>query len=138
MAIYFIFNNLKVNTFILQDSPYPGFSLLTWDRESWTHGTLWDLGDDAGFTRIGNSDVKGQLWICKDSHKEKDIYKFFGVDLGISEPIDIEVKIKTHDDIVEEAITAKTFALTKIEENYRIINDGFWAIKRVNEKHRIM
>ena len=138
MAIYFIFNNLKVNSFILQDTPYPGFELLTWDKESWTHGTLWDLGEDAGFSIIGKSNVNRQLWICKDTQKEKDIYKFFGVELGISEPIDVEVNIKTHEDLVEEQIKAKTFALTKILENYRIVNNGFWSIKRVNQSNRII
>jgi hypothetical protein len=138
MSLYFIFNNLKVNSFILQDTTYPGFELLTWEKESWTQGTLWDIGEDAGFTIIGKSNVSGQLWICRDVQKEKEIYNLFGVDSGISQPIDIEVKIKTQEDLVEETIKAKTFALTKILESYRIVNDGFWTIKRVNEKNRII
>ena len=66
MRAYFIFNNLKVNTFALYDSPFPGFELLTWDHETFVDGTLWDIGDDAGYTPIGITKVYGQIWLAQD------------------------------------------------------------------------
>jgi len=138
MSLYFIYNNLKVNSFVLHDTPYPGFELLTWDMESWTFGTLWDLGDDAGYSRIGKSDVKGQVWICKNKEKENELNKFFGVEIGLTEPVEINVNIKTNDNIVVEEVKAKTFALTKIQKEYTIVNDGYWMIKRVNRQEKIL
>lgn len=136
--LYFIYNNLKVNPFILHDSAYPGFELLTWDKESWTQGTLWDIGHDAGYSVIGNANVCGQLWICRDNSKESDVAKLFGVEIGISRPIEVKVKIKPNGDTQEDEVSAKTFALNNIEDSYIMIKNGFWTIKRLNDKEIII
>ena len=131
MDCYFIYSNLKVNPFILQDQPYYGFSLLSWDNESWTPGTLWDIGVDAGYTRIGKGYVYGQVWILENPSKARDVEDFFGVGAGLMEPTEVEVSIQVEPTIIEK-LKAITFQLTKIKNEYKIIDDGKWMIKRAN------
>lgn len=127
MSFYFIYNNLKVNPFILQDQPYPGFELLTWDNESWTDGTLWDLGLDAGYTKIGLGSVYGQVWKCLSHSREKELEDMFIHD-NLLKPTEIKVLIQ---DIPPIIITARTFQLNSILTDYKIISDGKWMIKRI-------
>lgn len=129
MRAFFIFNNLKVNTFALQDEPFPGFELLTWEHESFVDGTLWDIGNDAGYTPIGITKVHGQLWLAQDTQQISELEYFLGVQSGLTEPMSTKVFIQTHD--VAERIDAVIYRLRNINTNYLIVHDGKWMIKRV-------
>lgn len=129
MDCYFIYSNIKVNPFILQDQPYYGFSRLTWDTESWTYGTLWDIGVDAGYTKIGKGQVYGQLWTTEDHSKIRELESIFGVEKGLMEPTEVEVIVQP-EPLLKEKIKAVTFQLTSILNEYKIVNDGKWLIKR--------
>jgi hypothetical protein len=131
MYCYFIYNNLKVNPFLLYDQPYPGFELLSWETHSWTPGTLWDLGLDAGFTRLGNGVVYGQIWVAKDLSKIDELEDVLGVYRGLREPVQVEVSLQVDPPLIEH-IKATTFQLSKISSEYTIVNDGKWLIKRDN------
>ena len=78
MKAFFIFNNLKVNTFLLQDSPFPGFDVLTWEHQSFIDGTLWDIGNDAGYTPIGITKVHGQIWTTDNTNQIDELEYFIG------------------------------------------------------------
>lgn len=128
MRLFFIFNNLKVNSFLLQDSPLPGFELLTWDHESYVDGTLWDIGSDAGYTPIGISRVYGQLWLAHDVQQINELEYFLGVRTGLTEPQ--TTKIVVQDEYFMEKIDAIIYRLREIKSIYSIIPDGKWVIKR--------
>ena len=129
MECYFIYNNLKVNPFILQDQPFPGCDLLCWDNQSYTYGTLWDLGVDAGFTRIGKGKVYGQVWVAKDYSKIREFQELLGIFSGRTELVEIPVTIQ-YECLVSEEIKALTNQLTKVDTKYQIVEDGKWLIKR--------
>lgn len=128
MSAYFIFNNLKVNTFSLYDSPFPGFELLTWDHESFVDGTLWDIGDDAGYTPIGITKVYGQLWLAQDLNQISELEYFLGVHSGLTEPIKTKCSIIAND--IAERLDVIIYRLRRIDMNYTIVHDGKWMIKR--------
>ena len=130
MRTYFIYNNLKVSPFIFGDAPIPGFELLTWDNESSIFGTLWDIGIDAGVTKIGKGLVYGQLWLAEDTNKIETLEEYMGVKSGLREPSPVDVQIQTKDGEIQEVIKAITFHLTKIRDYYKIVEDGKWQIKR--------
>lgn len=129
MDCYFIYNNLKVNTFILQDQPFMGFELLSWDHESFTYGTLWDIGIDAGYTKIGLGKVYGQVWTTKDYSKLNEFQDILGIGLGRFELVEIPVTIQ-YDKLLSENIKAYTPQLNTIKTDYEIVKDGKWSIKR--------
>lgn len=126
---YFIFNNLKVSPFLLSDAPFPGFELLTHDNESWTFGTLWDIGLDAGYTKIGLGKVFGQVWVAKDLYQTRELVEFTGVKSGLTRPEAIQVQIQV-DELTKQTIKATTFVLSKLSPDYKIVSDGKWLIKR--------
>lgn len=128
MPAYFIFNNLKVNTFQLTDQPFPGFELLTWDHESFVDGTLWDIGADAGYTPIGISKVYGQLWIAQDINQVSKLEYFLGVNSGLTEPMKTKCYIVENN--LTERVDAIIYRLRAIDNNYSIVHDGKWMIKR--------
>lgn len=128
MRAFFIFNNLKVNTFNLKDQPFPGFELLTWEHESYTNGTLWDIGFDAGYTPIGISKVHGQLWVAHDLNQISELEYFLGVDSGLTEPL--TTKIFIQDEFGLDRIDATVYKLKQIKTAYNIVYDGKWMIKR--------
>jgi gamma-glutamylcyclotransferase (GGCT)/AIG2-like uncharacterized protein YtfP len=128
MRAFFIFNNLKVNTFNLKDQPFPGFELLTWEHESYTNGTLWDIGFDAGYTPIGISKVHGQLWLAHDLNQISELEYFLGVDSGLTEPL--TTKIFIQDEFGLDRIDATVYKLKQIKTAYNIVYDGKWMIKR--------
>jgi len=128
MRAYFIFNNLKVNTFLLKDNPFPGFDLLTWENESYIDGTLWDIGYDAGYTPIGISKVYGQIWIAQDLNKIEELEFFLGAKSGLTEPIVTECHINCNEFIGK--LDTVVYRLKYIDNKYNIIHDGKWLIKR--------
>jgi len=128
MRAYFIFNNLKVNTFALYDSPFPGFELLTWDHETFVDGTLWDIGDDAGYTPIGITKVYGQIWLAQDVNQVCELENFLGVPSGLTEPMTTKCYIIAND--IADTIDAVIYRLRRIDANYSIVHDGKWMIKR--------
>jgi len=124
----FIFNNLKVSPFIFGDAPPIGFELITYENESSTPGTLWDIGVDAGMTRIGNGNVQGQLWKSYDSTALSDLRDMYGVYSGLNEEYVVPVTIDV--DHIKTTVFALTFILTRIQNSYKIVKDGNWLIKR--------
>lgn len=129
MYCYFIYNNLKVNPFLLYDQPVDGFEILSWDNQSWTYGTLWDIGVDAGYTRIGKGSVYGQIWLTRNVNKIPDLEDMLGVYRGLREPVEVNVNLEI-EPLVIEKIKAITFQLKTISNEYKIVNDGKWLIKR--------
>lgn len=125
MPCYFIYDNLKAHPFILQDSPLPGFEILSWD--SWTLGTMWDIGDDAGYTKIGKQKVHGQLWKLEDPSRPviEKIREYAGIYKGVKEETLVTVKVPIND-LISHDLQATTFSLSKIDTNYTIVNDGRW------------
>lgn len=130
MDAYFIYNNLKVNTLMPGDAPLPGFNLLTYDQESWTTGTLWNLGEDAGFSHIGHHKVKGQLWTVERKADIEALESFSGVSSGLMEPVQIEVKIEAWNGEITETLQAVTFRLKELDPSYQVVTGGNWWIKR--------
>lgn len=128
MQAFFIFNNLKVNTFNLRDEPFPGFELLTWDHESYTNGTLWDIGFDAGYTPIGVTKVHGQVWLAHDSQQISELEYFLGAYSGLTEPLKTDIFVQT--DFGVEKINGTVYKLKEIKSVYNIVYDGKWSIKR--------
>lgn len=128
MRTFFIFNNLRVDKFRLDDKPFPGFELLTWEDHSRVFGTLWDMGADAGFTPIGKSYVAGQLWIAHDLNQIDELEYFLGAKSGLTEPC--KVKVIVEDKEIKEEVDATVYRLKKIDTIYKIVDDGYWLIKR--------
>ena len=127
MRAYFVYNNLKVNTFFLpHDGPIPGFELLAWDSEAFTIGTLLDIGDDAGFTPLGKTRVHGQIWVAHNTDCIKELERFSGIESGFTEIVRVPVSI-----FPDSQMEALTFRLTNIPKEYKIVDDGKWLIKRV-------
>lgn len=123
MEAYFIYNNLKAHPFKINTEPaIPGFRVLSWD--SWTYGTLWDIGKDAAYTRIGTGKVFGQLWIPEDYKNLSLLEGFCGIDTGLTEEVKVKVEFPIGIDI--EEISAVTYSLAKIQSEYKIIHDGKW------------
>lgn len=128
MRAYFIFNNLKVNTFALQDEPFPGFELLTWEHQSYAYGTLWDIGVDAGYTPIGLAQVQGQLWLAHDIQRIEELEYFIGAKSGLTEKSFAKIHIQA--DGIFENLDATVYKLAQIKPIYNIVPDGKWMIKR--------
>jgi len=131
MSCVFIYNNIKVSPFLPGDAPFPGFDLITFDRESYTFGTLWDIGLDAGYTKIGLGVVYGQLWKATEKTALEELREIIGVTSGLTEEVEVPVTVELDNERTE--IKALTFSLTKIQKHYMIIDDGYWIIKRSNK-----
>lgn len=124
MEAYFIYNNIKAHPFkINTGAPIPGFRVLSWD--SWTYGTLWDIGEDAAYTSIGNGKVFGQLWIPENYSNLHMLESFCRVDEGLTEAVEIKVAVPV-DQLEVEEIPAVTYALSKVDLKYKIVQDGKW------------
>lgn len=136
MRTFFIFNNLKVDTWQVnadmtpKDQPLPGFELLTWESESFVPGTLWDLGQDAGYTPLGIHKVEGQIWIAKDLNQIDELEYFLGAKSGLTEPCKVKAVVQPKEDLVTEEIDVIVYRLREIRNIYKIVNDGKWFIKR--------
>ena len=135
MSAFFIFNNLKVNTFRLYDQPFPGFSLLCWEHEASIPGTLWDMGVDAGYTPLSANltDVSGQIWLSDNIQQISELEYFIGVHSGLTEPIKQKALISTKD-LTKECIDVTVYKLKEIKKDYIIINDGKWSIRGSDAK----
>ena len=128
MLAFFIFNNLRVDKFRLSDSPLPGFELLVWEDHCKTPGTLWDLGIDAGYTPIGLSDVSGQIWVTESVDKINELEYFLGVNSGLTEPHKIKAYVSNSG--LYETFDATIYKLRQIQNMYKIVDDGYWMIRR--------
>lgn len=135
MRTYFIVNNLKVNTFLPHDAPIPGFDLLAWENECFTFGSLWDLGLDAGYTSLGKGNVRGQLWLAENLDSIKELEYFLGAQSGLTEPHKVKVTIHSGNPPLIETLDAIVYRLTKIRENYKLLNTDNWWIKRSGDKY---
>jgi len=129
MRAYFIFNNLKVSLHP-NDAPFPGFDMLGHEKQCSTLGTLWDIGGDAGYTVIGKTKVKGQLWIAENLDAIDELEFYIGAKKGLTEPTKVKVDFVYDDPPVHETLDAIVYRLTEIKKNYRIVNDGWWALYR--------
>lgn len=128
--LYFVYNNLKVNTFILQDQPFPGLSVLTWETQSYTKGTLLDIGVDSVFIPNGNYKVFGQLWTVEDLNKISEFEDFLGIHDGLKKIIEIPVTIEYDKERLGQ-YKAITYTSNKlILSNFKVVEDGKWMIKR--------
>lgn len=128
--LYFIYNNLKVNTFILQDQPFPGFSVLSWDNQCYTKGTLLDIGLDATFIPNGDYRVYGQLWTVDDTNKASEFEYFLGIREGLKKLIEVPVNIECEEEKFG-IYKAATFTSNKlILSDFKVVKDGKWMIKR--------
>ena len=123
MPAYFVFNNLKVNPFVLGDNPLPGFDLVAWD--AWTVGTLLDIGEDAGFSRLGKTEIHGQLWKLSDPREVYTLEEYVGKLSGLVDEIKIPV-IVSIDEYLTEKLTATTFSIARIKPEYKILHTGRW------------
>ena len=120
---------MMVDTFQLSDKPFPGFELITWEHQSKTPGTLWDMGIDAGFTLIGRGMVSGQLWFAHNIDKIRELDYFMGVDSGLTEPVKTKVSVDDGDLVVN--LEAIVYRLKEIKSIYNIVGDGKWLLKRM-------
>jgi gamma-glutamylcyclotransferase (GGCT)/AIG2-like uncharacterized protein YtfP len=112
------------------DAPYPGFELVTYDNESFTYGTLWNIGKDSGMTRIGKGIVYGQLWRSTNNNSIEELIDFIDQRTGTLEKAIVTVEVKIQQYEIQTKIDAVTFFLTKIQKEYNIIDDGYWLIQR--------
>jgi len=119
---------MMVDTFRLQDLPFPGFSQLTWEHESTIDGSLFDIGEDAGYTNLGIHKVSGQIWLAEDTEQIRELECFLGSP-NITEPIQVQADIKTNDLIIDK-MPVIVYKLREIKENYKMIHTGKWSIKR--------
>lgn len=128
MELIFIYNFLKAHPLKpLSDAPIPGFRVLSWNAE--VNGTLWDIGNDAGMSKIGLNKVKGQLWIPDNYDNYSTLKLFCRVDEGLTEPFKTKATFKLDPmDLITEEIDVLTFTLTKIDPQYKIIHTGVWGI----------
>lgn len=128
MELIFIYNHLKAHPFKpLSDAPIPGFRVLSWKAE--VNGTLWDIGGDAGMSKIGINKVQGQLWIPDTYDHYSTLKSFCRVDEGLTEPFNTKASFKIDPtDITSEEVEVLTFALTKIDPQYKIIHTGVWGV----------
>jgi hypothetical protein len=88
---------------------------------------MWDIGNDAGFTLIGNDQVFGQLWKLEDTSQSviHTLREYSGIESGLCEEIEIEVTVPL-DELATHDLPATTFALSRIINTYEIIKDGRW------------
>ncbi|NBP56314.1 hypothetical protein EBU71_07245 [bacterium] len=129
MQAIFIYNNLKVDTFNLRDQPFPGFELLTWEHESYIHGTLWDIGLDAGYTEIGIDNVYGQIWLTDSIDPLQELSYFLGYPNRTYQK-KMRAIINDDNNLIKEQIDATVYILKEIRPEYKRINDGKWFLKR--------
>jgi hypothetical protein len=129
MKAFFIYNNLKVDTWQLRDAPFPGFELLTWDHESAVKGTLWDIGFDAGYTPIGIQEISGQIWLCETWDRIRELENYLGVNSGLTEAMMTKANIRTPDVFASE-LDVSIYRIKEIKSKYQIVHDGKWNIKR--------
>lgn len=127
MELIFVYNNLKAHPLKpLSDAPIPGFRVLSW--EALVHGTLWNIGGDAGLSTLGLNSVKGQLWIPDTYDKYNLLKSFCRVDEGLTEPKKLKAKFKIDPhDLKFEELEVLTFTLTNIKPQYEIIHTGVWG-----------
>lgn len=125
MNTYFIYSNIKVNTLHPNDGPFPGFKLVTYENESWTMGTLIDIGVDAGFTNLGHHRVYGQLWRAEDPNRLYEFEDIIGIRSGFNELIKIPVEVES-----EGIIDALTYRIKNLPKPFEIIPSGRWSIKK--------
>ena len=124
MEAYFVYNNIKAHPLKFNTgATIPGFRVLSWN--SWTYGTLWDIGQDAAYTVVGNGKVFGQLWIPEDYSNLHMLESFCRVDEGLTEPVEIDVAVPVGGVEVEK-LSAITYALSEVNTAYKIIQDGKW------------
>lgn len=127
MSAFFIFNNLKVSLHPC-DAPVPGFELLAHENQCSTIGTLWDIGNDAGFTLIGKTLIRGQLWIAKDMDAITELEDYLGVYKGLTVPEKITVDVVYEDIMLKEELPATIYKLATIKPAYKMLDDGWWTL----------
>lgn len=127
MHTVFIVNNLKVSPFLLYDGPVPGCELLTYENESYTKGSLWDIGPDAAFYD-GAFTVRGQLWKIHTSEALGHLSLLLGEHSGLTQRKVLPVTIDVDD--VKVNIDAIVFRLTQVSKSYKLVETETWQIKR--------
>lgn len=129
MHTVFIVNNLKVSPFLPYDSCVRGCELLTYDTESYTKGTLWDIGFDSAYY-VGENRVRGQLWKLTSDKALEDLSELLGAKSGLTKKCFTPVTIEVDKEVIT-TIDSIVFRLTSIKEQYKLVHDEVWTVKRL-------
>lgn len=120
---YFIYSNLKVNPFVLADTPLPGFSVEEWNVTS--TGILLEIDrGDVGYLSVGNRHVYGQLWKIESKMGLDLLEKFIGAKIGLTRQTLLDIIIETRD--YRDHVQAVSYELTNINPTYKIVETGRW------------
>lgn len=129
MQAVFIFNNLQVDTFNLNDAPFPGFELLTWEHESFIEAGLWDIGNDAGVTLSPFTKVYGQTWLTDSTTPITELQDFLQVPQSTHiEKVKIHIEIKN--DLQKNHINGIVFALNEVKPHFKRLTEERWFLRR--------
>lgn len=113
MISYFVYNQLKVNPFILNDEPFPGFEILTWDNQSYIVGSLKETEIGDAYIEHGNELIPGQIWHTDDIIAGRKLEDAVGLATGILELIRVDATILIDDS--PESVNTLTFALKSLD-----------------------
>jgi gamma-glutamylcyclotransferase (GGCT)/AIG2-like uncharacterized protein YtfP len=123
--ILFVYDNLKV-TIHPGDAPYYGFEILAGEVQCSVIGTLYDLGQNAGYHQTGNTKVRGQIWTTNNSNLIQEL-KEFAYPKGNVCLATVHVTIT--EDNEKMVIPATTFALEKPPLSGKVVDSGYWIVK---------
>lgn len=123
--ILFVYDNLKV-TLHPGDGPYDGFEIIAGETQCTVKGTLYDLGENAGFIPEGNTLVKGQIWTAQNYNLIQEL-KDFAYPKGNVRLQKVSVTITEDKDNL--VIPATVFALNSVPASALKVNSGFWAVR---------
>lgn len=116
MISYFVYNQLRVNPFLLYDRPFPGFEIVTWDNQSFITGSLVDTEIGEAYIEYGNELIRGQIWKTEDLVAGRKLEDAIGLASGLLELIKIEATIMLDDAPKEEkTLETYTFALKSLD-----------------------
>lgn len=125
--ILFVFDNLKV-TLYPGDGPYHGFEILAGEAQCSTTGSLYDLGDNAGFLPKGNGVIRGQIWTTY-SYQLIDELKDFAYPNGNVRLQTVRVTITEDDERI--VVPATIFAMDYVPEGAKRVDSGFWNVRSI-------
>lgn len=123
--ILFVYDNLKV-TLHPGDGPYTGFEIIAGETQCSITGTLFDLGENAGYIPEGNTNVKGQIWTA-DNYTLIQELKEFAYPKGNVRLHKVNVTIT--EDKENLIIPATVFALNAVPVTALRVISGFWAVR---------
>lgn len=123
--LLFVYDNLKVG-FHPADAPYDGFEILAGEANCTAEGTLFDLGQNAGYIPIGSTVVRGQIWATSNLYLIQELKDFAYPDGNVKRDF-IYVKIVDEDD--DLVVPASVFTLDVVPDFAKRIESGFWSVR---------